>query len=236
MAYLLDAAVILLFLLAIYIGHRRGFIKTVTGVVAFLAALVVAALAAAPVAGWVYDTAVEPTLITAVDEQLAAQSAQAAVQADAAYNALPMAVQNLLAQRGIADGAALAEKLPSPEQTTLAENIVTVVRPILLPLVETACSLVLFFIAFILALILLHLLDIVAKLPLLKQLNTSLGFVGGIIAGILWAFLAVSLLQMGAALAAPDSAINLSVLNETHIVSRLAAVNPLGVTLAEFVK
>ena len=42
MAYILDIAVILIFVLAIFIGYRRGFVKSIIRLVGCLLALVIA--------------------------------------------------------------------------------------------------------------------------------------------------------------------------------------------------
>ncbi len=239
MTYVLDAAVVLLFVLAVYIGHRRGFIKTVAGIAAFAVALVVASVLAAPLAGWTYDTFVEPSLVTALEEQMTAAGSNISAQIGAAYDAMPSLVQNLLAQFGVVDAGALEQLVWAGREEMSSSPTYLVfdaVRSVLLPFVEALCSLVLFFMTNILAAILLRALDVVAKLPLLKQVNKTLGVVGGIVSGALWVLVAVTVIQVVAAFAAPTDAINLTVVNDTLLVSRLAEINPLGGTLLELIK
>ncbi len=235
MTYLLDAVVILIFLLAVFVGYKRGFIKTVTGVVAFAAALIMVALVASPVASWFYDATVEPSITATVDEKLAAAEESIAAPLDTAFDALPTTVKNLLAQTGVtgADGLEIA---PKEEGDTLASTIVGAVRPVLLPLVEAVCSLILFLLTFVLVLLLLKVLDVVARLPLLRQLNKALGVVGGVVSGALWALFAVSVIQVIAALGSPDCMINLAVVNDTTVVSSLMAINPFAGTLAALIQ
>ena len=234
MKYLLDAVVILIFLLAIIIGHKRGFIKTVTGIVAFIAALAVAALLNGTVAALVYNNVIEPPLIETVEQQTAQAQGSAAEQLDSVYESLPTITKNLLTQAGIANGDDFTQNIPIlSSSTSIAQSVASVVRSVLLPLLQAVCSLVLFVLAYILANILLRALNIIAKLPLLKQLNKSLGLIAGVLSGALWAMLAVTVLQIVAAFGAADSAINLSVLGDTVVVNWLSSINPLSGALQE---
>ena len=233
MKYLLDAVVILIFLLCVFIGRKRGFIKTVAGIVAFLAALAVSMLLSGPVAGLVYDKAVEPSIVETVDTKLEETKGTAIEQLDNAYQSLPNMVKNLLAQAGVTDVNGLSDRLPTDGAETIGHSVNAVVEPLLLPLIKALCSLVLFFIAYIAASIVLRVLNIIAKLPLLKQLNKTLGLVGGIVSGALWALLAVTVIQVIAATGSADSTITLQTVSETVVVNWVAGINPLGGALSE---
>lgn len=232
MKYLLDAVVILIFLLCVFIGHKRGFIKTVAGIVAFVAALAVSALLSGPVAEFVYDKAVEPSIIETVDAQMEQVEGSAIEKLNNAYESLPDVVKNLLAQTGIENVDDLSIRLPIGGDS-MGHSFAAVIEPALLPLVKAICSLVLFFITYIVASILLKVLDLVAKLPLLKQLNKTLGLVGGIVSGALWALLAVTVMQVLAATGAADGAITLQTIGETTVVNWIAGINPLSAALQE---
>ena len=233
MKYLLDTVVILIFLLCVFIGRKRGFIKTVAGIVAFLAALAVSMLLSGPVAGLVYDKAVEPSIVETVDTKLEETKGTAIEQLDNAYQSLPNMVKNLLAQAGVTDVNGLSDRLPTDGAETIGHSVNAVVEPLLLPLIKALCSLVLFFVAYIAASIVLRVLNIIAKLPLLKQLNKTLGLVGGIVSGALWALLAVTVIQVIAATGSADSTITLQTVSETVVVNWVAGINPLGGALSE---
>lgn len=233
MKYLLDAVVILIFLLCVFIGRKRGFIKTVTGIVAFLAALAVSALLSGPVAGLIYDKAVEPTIVETVNTQVEQAEGSAIEKLNSAYQSLPAVVKNLLAQTGIENVDDLAQMMPTGTNTPVSESVNAVVEPLLLPLIKALCSLLLFFIVYIVAGIVLRVLNIVAKLPLLKQVNKALGLVGGIVSGALWALLAVTVIQVLAATGAADGAVTLQTIGETTVVNWITGVNPLGGALQE---
>ncbi len=235
MKYLLDAVVILIFLLSILIGHKRGFIKTVAGIVALVAALAVSSLLCGPVSEFVYDKTIEPALTEVVAEQVEQAQGNAIEQLDSAYQSLPTFVKNLLAQAGVEDVDDLAQTIPMGTNIPISESVNAVIRPVLLPLLRAICSLVLFFITYVIASILLRVLNLVAKLPLLKQLNKTLGSIGGVVSGMLWVLIAVTVIQILAATAAADGAITLQTISETTVVNWLSGINPLGDALLDII-
>lgn len=233
MKYLLDAVVILIFLLCVVIGRKRGFIKTVAGVVALVAALAVSALFCDPVTQFVYDKTVEPSITATVNEQVEQAQGSAIEQLDNAYQSLPTFVKNLLAQSGIEDVNDLAQNMPTGTTAAVADSVNAVIRPVLLPLIKAVCSLLLFLIVYIIASILLRVLNVVAKLPVLKQLNKTLGLIGGAVSGVLWAMLAVTVIQIVAATGVASGALTLQTVGETTVVNWLIGINPLGGALSE---
>ncbi len=208
MAYIIDIGVILIFALAVFIGHKRGFIKTMSGVLAFVAALTVAMLLKAPIAGLVYDKAVEPPLLETLETSVNSVTE--------GYNSLPEVVRHLLFSAGVASG----------EQ--LSGQAADLLRTAVYPVVETLCSFVLFLIGYIAASILLKAADLVAKLPLLKQINGALGFVAGIISGVLWVALAISVLQIVVVTGIAGDVLPAGILEETLLTKWLHSINPLS--------
>lgn len=230
MAYILDGVVILIFLIAISVGYRRGFIKTVAGMVALLAALAVAMLLGQPVAEFVYDKTVEPTVIAAVEEQVAGDGATIGSM-NRVLDSLPGFVQNVMGNVGITTGEDVLTKLTGQTTDTLAEQVsANVVRPVVVPLLRVLCILVLFLLAYIGASLLFKVLNVVAKLPLLKQLNKSLGLISGVVSGVLWVLLVVTVIQV---LAATNTLITQQELNDSLLTNWLVGLNPLGSVLHE---
>ena len=79
---------------------------------------------------------------------------------------------------------------------------------------------------------LLKLLDLLAKLPLLKQLNKTLGVVAGLLQGILWVLLIATFLQ-AVVETGLFAVINQELLESTILVEWLCQVNPLGQYMME---
>ena len=188
MAYLLDILLVALFALCVWLGWRRGFIKTVSGLIALVVAVLVASVLSGPIANAVYSTAVEPVVLTTLEEQFTTEALPAATEIDTALEKLPAFVTGLLKAGEMDSGAAILEKVNAVAAGETVARAITdrVITPIVLPLLQMLCSVILFIVAYLLAAIVLRLLDVVAKLPLLKQLNNLLGVVAGALTGAVW--------------------------------------------------
>ncbi len=237
-AYILDGVVILIFVLSAVIGHKRGLIKTLSKVVAFLLAFVVALLLCGPAAEVVFDTAIAPSVRKSITDELNGSYQSAAESMEASLDHLPPFIKNALANQGVSSGKDVVERVSdvsgSPE--AVADSVIAkVIRPVAVSLLRVICLLILFLVAFIAALILMKVLDVVAKLPGLKSVNKGLGFLAGAVSGLLWVIVAVSVLQAIAAGSDPNSWINPTVIEKTYVVKWIIGVNPVGSALQELV-
>ncbi len=232
MSWILDIGLVIVFALCVWRGHRKGLIKALTGVIAFLLAAAVALLLSTVVAGIVYDKTVEPPVVTAIEEVLG-EGGSLAQGADKALEALPAFLQNLLEKADIVSGQDIVGKLTDQADTTsFAQQISDqVVRPPAMKLLKAICTLLLFIVGLLAAHIALRLLNVLAKLPLLKQLNKSLGLVAGVLSGVLWVLFFSCVLQVVAAVSGPDAVINQTVVEQTHLLSWINGLNPLSGTL-----
>lgn len=196
MKYLVDGLLVLLFALCVYIGWRRGFIKTVSVLIALVVALLVSTTFAGPIANWVYSGKVEPAVAATLEEQFATEILPESGEIDVALEKLPAFVTGLLEAGEVGDGEAILGKVDTlAAGETAAQAIMDkVITPIVLPLLEMLCSTVLFVLVYFAAMIVLRLLDLVAKLPVLKQLNGLLGVVAGVLTGAVWVVFAARIL------------------------------------------
>ncbi|MBR2319808.1 MAG: CvpA family protein [Clostridia bacterium] len=154
MSFLLDGLMVLLLILCMVSGWRRGFIKVFGGLLALAAATLVSAWLSDPIAAMIIPK----------------------TEADPA-------------------------------------------------LVQLLCLVGLFAIAYALVAFLLRSLNLIAKLPLLKQLNKVLGVAVGAVSGVLWVVFAVCALQMVARLGWIP-ALTEAVIEKTWLVSWVAAQLP----------
>lgn len=154
MSILLDGLMILLFLLCVFSGWRRGFVKMFGGLIALVAASLLSSLLCRPIA-----TLVAP-------------------------------------------------------RTALAA-----------PVVEMLCSLVLFALIYGLVALVLRPLNLVAKLPLLKQINKVLGLLVGVVSGVLWVLFAMGVAYTLAWLDYIPT-LTPSVMEGTWLISRLSELLP----------
>ena len=196
MSYLLDALLVILFAVCVWLGWKRGFIKTVSGLIALFAAVIVASTFSAPIAHGVYANSVEPAVMTTLEEHISNEVLPSEEDLDAAIEKMPALVVTLLETGGMGSGAAILERVETVDAGKSAARTITdhVVTPIVLPLLQMLCSVLLFLATYLIASILLRVLDLVAKLPLLKQLNSVLGLAAGALTGAVWAIFAARIL------------------------------------------
>ena len=202
MAYLFDVLLVALFALCVFFGWRRGFIKTVSGLIALAAAVLVSSALCGPIAQWVYTGTLEPTISSTLEAQLPAEVLPGADEIDVALEKLPSFVTDLLVVGEVGDGEAVLSKLGTVANGENLAAAITekVITPIVLPLLEMLCSVILFVVVYFIAMLVLRLLNLVAKLPVLKQLNGLLGVVAGVITGAVWVIFAARILYVVAGL------------------------------------
>ena len=196
MAYLFDLLLVALFALCVYIGWRRGFVETASGLIALAAAVLVSTTLSGPIANWAYTTTLEPTISSTLQEQLPAEVLPGADEIDVALDKLPPFVTDLLVAGEAGDGESVLSKLDTAVDSENVSAAITekVVTPIVLPLLEMVCSTILVMVVYFIAMFLLRLLNLVTKLPVLKQINGLLGVVAGAITGAVWAIFAARIL------------------------------------------
>ncbi len=232
MGYILDLAVILLFVLAIFIGYRRGFMKSILKLAGCLLSLVIAASLSGVIAGGLYSSVVGPK----VEEQIVANIPSADLSTvesglQQVLDQLPDVVTNTLGSYGVGSASEIVSSLEgslSGDPAAIAAVISDkVVRPVAVLLIQMVTFFILFIILLIVTSILASLLSKVFNLPLLRQVNGVLGAVLGAVEGVLWVLVGVTVLQIIASSASGDALITAQTLEKSLLVGRLADINPI---------
>lgn len=171
MGILIDISIIIIILLCIFIGYRKGLIKVAIRFIAFIIAIVLAVLLYRPIANQVMintelDEKINETIYTKIK--------------DIDFSNITEEEKNKneiikIAEKYIADGL---EKGTENTAKYIAENLtVTIVQAIVF---------IALLIALRIALIILNLLaDVIGNLPIIKQFNKSGGIIYGIIEGFI---------------------------------------------------
>lgn len=233
MAYLLDAAVIVIFVAAIITGYKRGFARSIINIVGFIAALVLAVLLSEWVANGVYTAVVQPASERAIETAIedAVGNAQPSQNLDTALEAMPKFVKRLMERKGVT-AQALKTKIGDRVQNTASAVAVSVtetaVKPVMTFLIRCIAGLVLFIILLVVAGVLERLLGkIIKHMPLLHTADGLLGGVLGGIKGLLWVMIVITVLQAIAAFTAEDAFISHETIAQTKVVSAVSEYNPL---------
>ena len=124
---------------------------------------------------------------------------------------------------------------------TLAEAVAsTVVRSVIRPVAVALLRFLVFFVLFILLMIVVglvaRLVNGLFKAPVLKQVNGALGAVIGLIQGILFLFVAVTVVQLVTASASADAALSAKDVEDSILVGFVADHNPITSALESVMK
>ena len=230
MAILLDAIVLLVFIITIWIGFRRGFVLTMTQLLGSLLAFFVAFSLSSGVSTFLYDAVVQDVLYekievvwndTVVDG--AAQGVNEQVQAVIA--ALPNPLKATLDAEKIEQS--ILENDLSASSATIAEQLTDdLFGPVVVTVLRVVCFILLFIVMTFVVRLLEKLLSPILKIPVLRQVDGLFGGVLGLVKGALFALVAVTVIQlltMGAGVG-PFTKENLE---NSVIAGELADVNPL---------
>ncbi len=183
MSWFLDVSIILIFSLTVFFAARNGFVKTLISAVSFILAIVITATFATPLANYLKTTPIAETIETATEEKITEFILEDAVNVDGLINGDSEKFNTLLSITGINKGELskwYSENVidVTNKESALAKHIAT---PII-DITATAASIVLLFIGTqILLSILSRVLNVIAKLPLLRTCNKFLGILLGIV-------------------------------------------------------
>ena len=241
MAYMLDIAVILILLLAVYIGYRRGFVKAVIKLVGCVLAVVIASVASLPLASGIFDAFAGDKLQEVIASQMTStDTAAVAAGIEAALDKLPGPVLNALEAYGLGTPeqiiGGVKESLDGSVEDIARSVVEVVIRPVAVALLRTLCFFILFIVLMILVALVANLISRVFTLPILRQMNGGLGAVVGIAEGVVLIFVAVTVLQLIAASSSSEAFITNKDISDTMLVRFVAEHNPLSDVLKDILQ
>lgn len=196
MSYILDAVVLLIIVVSAIIGSKRGFVKTVIGMVCFLLIILLSFTLSSKSAGIIYDNFVEKKIVSSVSAKLD----------DAGYNIINGAVSTTTEIADIVDNAIesssffgmtpasqtseeeIQKEISSSKAKTSEELATELSQKIVKPPVTRILETVLFLILFVgLSLLVKPVTVVVCKMftfSVIGKINKLLGFISGAFIGI----------------------------------------------------
>lgn len=227
MAYVLDGIAIVLCLGLGVVGALRGFFKTVMEIVAVVAALMLAAQFATPLAEKIYDGLFESDLKRAVEVQMADFEGNAKQSVAKLLEVMPEKPKQMMEKYGLTDVDSCLKKADVNARVkgekAIDEVIEKGVRPAMVNTLTGGCFLVLFVVLLALAIFLVILLNRVWSLPGLNAINRILGFLIGVGEGAVLILVMANVLSIVAASSAAskveDPWITPETLQSTYVVS-----------------
>ena len=174
--YLADAVIVVIFLLFIILGVKRGFVRSVLDLVGTLAAMLVSMWFSGIAAQWVFSTFLQESLSRQIAEAL--QAAPAADAAEAVLSVVPEILRGGLEAFGITSDAINQAVAGTSGQA--AEAVVAVLAPMVVSALRGLFALVLFIFLLVIFRILSGVVCRIFRLPVLRQLDKGLGILLGV--------------------------------------------------------
>lgn len=174
--YLADAIILVIFLLFIILGVKRGFVRSVLDLVGTLAAMLVSMWFSGIAAQWVFSTFLQESLTRQIAEAL--QAAPAADAAEAVLSVVPEILRGGLEAFGITSDAINQAVAGTSGQAAAA--VVAVLSPMVVSVLRGLFALVLFVFLLVIFRILSGVVCRIFRLPVLRQLDKGLGILLGV--------------------------------------------------------
>ena len=174
--YLADAVIVVIFLLFIILGVKRGFVRSVLDLVGTLAAMLVSMWFSGIAAQWVFSTFLQESLTRQIAEAL--QAAPAADAADAVLSVVTEILRGGLEAFGITSDAINQAVAGTSGQAAAA--VVAVLSPMVVSVLRGLFALVLFVFLLVIFRILSGVVCRIFRLPVLRQLDKGLGILLGV--------------------------------------------------------
>ncbi len=201
MAYLLDAAVILILALFVWLGCRRGLARAAVILVGCIVAMVASSFLSRPAAEWTFDRFLADRAEQVVKVQLQGEnSTQLREEVRGALESMPQSLRRFMELCDMKTPEELADEVMASwadSQGNLATQVVQVaIRPTSVTLMTAAFFLVITLLLMIVVRLVASLIDQVFRLPVLRQLNKIGGALVGAAQGVLMVVLLVLLVEV----------------------------------------
>ena len=189
MSYLLDLCFVAVFALSVFIAAKKGFFATLLDLAAYVLSMIGAKLLSSQLAMPVYTAIVQPPLRERIGS---AAGADIGAQVAAAIQAIPDSISGVMQLLGISKES-LLEKVSGMDLTgkhAIDRLMEAAVDPIASAVVRTALFVIIAFVLCAVLKVVFRLLNrLIKELPAIKQINTGLGVVLGVLRGAVVVFL-----------------------------------------------
>ncbi len=195
MGILLDIGFVIIILLCVVFGYKKGFFKSIAGFIGAVIAMFLAWVLAGLIANALYQGVFREKLIDNISAVLSNDALASFPEKAAQVVAnLPDFLSNTLSNQGITSSQ--IEQSLQAAGNNAAPATADLISPAVIWLLQLLLTVILFFILVILVRLVIKLIGNVFRLPVLRQVDGILGGLFGIFKGVVYIFLACILLQL----------------------------------------
>ncbi len=186
MNFIVDAIIIAIIAIVIVRSSKKGFVSSLVDTFAMIIATIVSYMFTPEVSQFVYDSFIKNSVSKGFEKVLDDMNTNAAVadKVDAMIASLPESAVNLADRLGIINLNAIGAGIHMPGVIDNNQLITTVLNDFAYNVMITITKVVVFFILFVLATLVLRMvsnfLENINKIPLIGKLNSTLGGVLGV--------------------------------------------------------
>ena len=195
MGILLDIGFVIIILLCVVFGYKKGFFKSIAGFIGAVIAMFLAWVLAGLIANALYQGIFREKLIDNISAVLSNDALASFPEKAAQVVAnLPGFLSNTLNNQGITSSQ--IEQSLQAAGNNAAPATADLISPAVIWLLQLLLTVILFFILVILVRLVIKLIGNVFRLPVLRQVDGILGGLFGIFRGVVYIFLVCILLQL----------------------------------------
>lgn len=186
MNFIVDAIIIALIVLVIVRSSKKGFVSSLIDTFSMIIATIISYMFTPEVSQFVYDSFIKNSVSKGFEKVLDEMNANAAVtdKVDAMIASLPASAVNLAESLGIINLNSIGAGIHMPGVVDNNQLIATVLNDLAYNVMITITKVVVFFVLFVVATLLLRMVskffENINKIPLIGKLNASLGGVLGV--------------------------------------------------------
>ena len=185
MSFILDAIIILIILLFVFLSAKKGFVRTLIEVVGFVAALVIAFTFSSPIANTIYDKMIQPSVVKTVENVASDGISKATSAVDAVWDKMPTFITESnffdLSKETI---TTTVQNQATNETAQLAQSISdSFVKPATTKLLSVLISVILVVILLFVVKILAKYINKLFTFSIVGDINKTLGGVLGLVKG-----------------------------------------------------
>ncbi len=189
MVFIIDLIVVGIILLVALISAKQGFVRTVVGVVGFVAAVVIAFTVSKPLADVTYDKVIEPPIVNSISDTASGSLSQTV---DKVWENIPSFITDNSAELGFSKQSienALSDEAISSTKDAFIQVSQKAIKPVCTEIVGTIYAVILIILLMIVVRILAKLLNKAFSFSIVGKLNTTLGGMLGIVKGLVIALI-----------------------------------------------
>ncbi len=185
MSLILDLIILAIVLISVFIYAKKGFVKSVFSIAGFLAAIVLALYLSGPFANFIYTNAIEPGVVSSLEETLNVPGATLENTSNDVWEALPAIIKNNAEVLNLSPDNLFSGGNILGDTHVIAQNIAdTVIKPFTVYFIKIILSLIIFVVLSIVFKFLVKILNKIFSFSLIGKINSSLGAILGLVMGI----------------------------------------------------